>query len=556
MFVLLWGGLALYLQYDKAQSLAYASRYGENLARAFAEHITGTFRSLDQTLLGMVRDYEQAPATFDATAAAAKHAVLVGVTFQVSVIGADGYMRVSNLASSSEPVYLADREHFLVHVHHDTGRMFISQPVVGRLSGRSSVQLTRRINTPDGGFGGVMLVSLDPQYISNFYKTIDIGPHGLISVTGLDGIVRARATGDGDTEIGQDLRKADLWAQLARAPNGQYEEPSYIGGMIRLFSYRSLAEYPLIVNVGLARGDVLAAYSQRRQILIAAALAISLIFAAAARLLLHQVDLQITTEEALRRREQELTASRNEANLANRAKSEFLANMSHELRTPLNAIIGFSEFMASGALGPTGSPKYLEYARDIGSSGKHLLDMISEILDMSKIEAGQFDVVPEAVALEPVAEFCLRLVAGRAEAEQITLTNLVEKGLPKVHADERALKQILLNLLSNAVKFTRPGGRVTVSAAPDRQMMKLVVADTGVGIAPEDIQRIGEPFRQLGGALNKPHEGTGLGLAITKRLVALHGGSLFIESEPGKGTAVMVKLPLATASDRLASATG
>ena len=553
-FALLWGGLTLYLRYDKAQVLQNASRYGENLARAFAEHITGTLRSVDQTLQGMVRDYEQAPDMFDPVAAASRHAVLGGVAFQVVVIGPGGYMRVSNLGVPARPVYLGDREHFLVHVDHDTGRMFISKPIVGRLSGRRAVQLSRRINLADGSFGGVMLVSLDPQYVSNFYKTIDIGAHGVVSMTGLDGIVRARATGDGDTAIGQDLTKAGLWKALAHAPDGHYEEPSFIGQRIRLFNYRSLTEYPIVVNVGLARDDVLIGYNQRRDMLIAAALAISLLIAAATRLLLRQVDLQIKTEQALRRHEVELLASRNEADLANRAKSEFLANMSHELRTPLNAIIGFSEFMASGALGPAGSSKYLEYAKDIGKSGKYLLDMISEILDMSKIEAGQYDVALRPIAIDGVAEFCLRLVAGRAEADRVSLINQVPTDLPRVSADERALKQILLNLLSNAVKFTPPGGWVTLSAAPVGDMMRIVVCDSGIGIAPSDLPRLGEPFRQLGDGKTRLREGTGLGLAITKRLVHLHRGAFSIESAPGAGTTVSVTLPLAQATEQRVSA--
>jgi signal transduction histidine kinase len=556
ILTLLWGGLAVYLHHDKAQTIDNANRQGENLSRAFAEHITSILRSFDQTLRGMTTEYKQDADRFDAATALERHDVLRDATIQGAFIDQDGDLVSSNIATN-ESVNLKDREHFKVHVERDTGAMFISTPVIGRVSGRWSIQLTRRVNNPDGSFGGIMLISLDPEYLSKFYESIDIGRHGVIAVVGRDGLVRARATGAGVVEIGQDITKSDLFAHVARASNGRFEVDSVIDHVDRLFNYRTIADYPIVVNVGLARSDVLANYTQRRDVLIAAAAAISLLLASAAGLLMRQAGRQLETEAALRRFQEELIESRNDADAANRAKSEFLANMSHELRTPLNAIIGFSEFMASGGLGPAGSPKYLEYARDINKSGRHLLDMISEVLDMSKIEAGQYELIPEDLVLSETAEFCVRLVAGRAEAGQITLTNHVAPDLPKLRADARALRQVLLNLLSNAVKFTPAGGHVSVDAVLNGPRdIVLIVADTGVGINAEDLKHIGEPFRQVGRSLTKPQEGTGLGLAITKRLVEMHGGALTIESTPGRGTAVMVSLPAAPPVERRASAIG
>ncbi|MBV8534269.1 MAG: hypothetical protein JO128_01680 [Alphaproteobacteria bacterium] len=546
----------MYLRHDKAQTIENANRQGENLSRAFAEHITSILRSFDQTLRAMVSEYKQDADRFDAAGALERHDMLRDATIQGAFIDQDGDLVTSTL-STNENVNLADREHFKVHVARDTGEMFISTPVVGRVSGRASIQLTRRVNNPDGSFGGIMLLSLDPQYLSKFYESIDVGRNGAIAVIGLDGIVRARATGTGLMEVGQDINASLLFRSVAKAPSGRFEVTGVIDHIDRLFNYRTISGYPMIVNVGLARSDVLADYTQRRNLLIAAALTVSLVLMAAAGMLMQQAGQQMETEAALRRFQGELIESRNDADAANRAKSEFLANMSHELRTPLNAIIGFSEFMASGGLGPAGSPKYLEYARDINNSGRHLLDMISEVLDMSKIEARQYELVPEDVDLSESVEFCVRLVAGRAEAGQISLVNQVGSELPKVRADARALRQIMLNLLSNAVKFTPAGGRVTVGAvANGPNEIRLTVRDTGVGISTEDLKRIGEPFRQLGRTLTKPQEGTGLGLAITKRLVEMHGGKLDLESAPGRGTAVMVSLPAVRPDERRASAVG
>jgi signal transduction histidine kinase len=232
-----------------------------------------------------------------------------------------------------------------------------------------------------------------------------------------------------------------------------------------------------------------------------------------------------------------------EAREANQAKSAFLANMSHELRTPLNAIIGFSEIVAGELFGPTGA-RYVEYAHDIHSSGIHLLSIIGDVLDLSKIEAGQRALTESVVDLYEAAEASLRLVRGRAENGHIRLVNGVPRGLPRVNADERAVKQILLNLLSNAVKFTPKGGRVAVGAELRGDgSLAISVDDTGIGIAAENIPRALAPFSQVDSSLSRRYEGTGLGLPLVKSLIELHGGTLELESEEGKGTLAAIVFP-------------
>lgn len=230
------------------------------------------------------------------------------------------------------------------------------------------------------------------------------------------------------------------------------------------------------------------------------------------------------------------------AQSANQTKSEFLANMSHELRTPLNAIIGFSEMMQGHVFGPLGSPKYEEYASDIKTSGELLLEMINDILDMSKIEAGKVTIDSEAFDLAPVIEECLRIVGPRGAAGGLTLHNAVPD-LPRAFADQRAVKQVLLNLFSNAVKFTPEGGTVSVDAHVEGDWITVGVTDTGIGIAEEDLPRIGRPFEQIETAQGKKHKGTGLGLALSKSLVELHGGTLRIASKTGTGTRVEFSIP-------------
>ncbi|MQT12168.1 PAS domain S-box protein [Rhizobiales bacterium Sp-1] len=226
---------------------------------------------------------------------------------------------------------------------------------------------------------------------------------------------------------------------------------------------------------------------------------------------------------------------------ANRAKSEFLANISHELRTPLNAIIGFSEIMTQGMFGSLGSDKYVEYCQDIHHSGNYLLGVINDILDMSRIEAGQIDLSVEAVDLEEVVHEATRIMSPTASEKGI----LVAAGNAKIrmNVDRRAMKQILLNLLSNAVKFTPQGGRVTVRARADSDGVIVAVEDTGIGIPKKEIARLGQPFVQVENQFTKSHKGSGLGLAIARSLVTLHGGRMEIQSEVGVGTVVTVHLP-------------
>ena len=232
------------------------------------------------------------------------------------------------------------------------------------------------------------------------------------------------------------------------------------------------------------------------------------------------------------------------AEAANRSKSEFLANVSHELRTPLNAIIGFSEVMEHEMFGALGNEHYRDYARDIRLSGTHLLEVINDILDLAKVEAGKVELQEETIDVQKVIESTVRLVRERAGSRNIDVSVHVPEHLPHLWADERKVKQILINLLSNAIKFTPEGGAVTVSAGrDDSDTLRLEVADTGIGIAKESIETVLQPFGQVDSALSRSHAGTGLGLPLTKSLVELHGGRLDLDSELGKGTTVIVRFP-------------
>jgi two-component system, cell cycle sensor histidine kinase DivJ len=242
--------------------------------------------------------------------------------------------------------------------------------------------------------------------------------------------------------------------------------------------------------------------------------------------------------------EQALDQARAAAEQADAAKTRFLATMSHELRTPLNAIIGFSEMIMQEDALMLDAAHRMEYARLINESGQHLLSVVNGILEMSKMESGNFELMPEPFAPRAALLNCCNLLALRARESGIDLVTRAPDDLPVMTGDPRAFKQIVLNLVSNAVKFTERGGEVTVSANVEAAHLVIRVADTGVGIAADDLKRIGDPFFQAGKAYQRRHEGTGLGLSIVKTLVALHGGEMTVQSKVDEGTTIAVRLPL------------
>jgi signal transduction histidine kinase len=254
----------------------------------------------------------------------------------------------------------------------------------------------------------------------------------------------------------------------------------------------------------------------------------------------------LMAHELLKQQYAQVEVAKHKAEEASRLKTEFLANVSHELRTPLNSIIGFSEMIAGEQHGPIGHQKYQSYIGDIHTSGMHLLGVVNDILDLSKLEVGEFELQVENVDVVETVETALRIVGERARRAGIKVDASIAPALPPMRGDARRVRQILLNLLSNSIKFTENGGAVWVSAGSAGDGgIELSVADTGIGIAAEDLERAMAPFGQVDGKLNRKYEGTGLGLPLAKSLTELHGGSFRLESAVGRGTTVTLRFPAA-----------
>ena len=537
----LWAGVALKAEHEKAHTEQELKRNTLNLARAFEAHAVRTITSADQTLRFLQHQYERHGKQIDIRGFVRDGLIISNIFNQLGIIDEHGIYTLSDLAEH-KLIDLSDREHFRVHRDHPGDQLWVSKPVLGRATGKWSIQMTRRIDKPDGSFGGVAVISIDPFYFTSLYNDMEIGRDGIITMAGFDGIVRARRSGR-DTapaaNIGRDISESPLFDLLKTQHQGHYITTSRIDGIERIHSFRKLEGLPLAVLVGVGREEGMADYLQRReQYFLFAGLmsAVMLLFGLLAVSLLQR---QRTISDHLR-------ASQAKAESANRLKSEFLASMSHELRTPLNGIIGYAEYLQETA----GDPSSREFAGIIHKSSRHLLELVNDILDQASIEASKMQLHLAKEDLSALVRDAIDMQWAFAESKGLTLAARLQANLPTtLRCDRTRLLQVLSNLLHNALKFT-DAGHVSLRVSQADGYLCFAVEDSGPGIALDQQEVIFERFRQIDTFVTRQHAGTGLGLALSRELVAIMGGSITLRSAPGRGSTFEVRLPLHSLENR------
>ena len=504
------------LQVDSAQ------RDARSLVRLFGEHASRTIEAADHAARYLSYRYNGGGGALD-IAQELKNGLISGDIYnQFAILDEHGDVALCSLPFA--PLNLAEREHFKVHQVADSGELFISKPLLGRVSGRWSLQMTRRMNHPDGRFKGVAVVSMDPQYFTRLYRDVDVGQHGTIALAGTDGVVRVRRVGNNDA-MGQDVSASPVFQAMQAHGHGMITTESGLDGRARVYAYEKLNHYPLYASVGIDLEERLQPYyAARLQAILLASLctAIILLFCAGIIVLVGR-----------------LVESRARAVAANQAKSRFLSNMSHELRTPLNGILGFSELLQD----ELDDARQADYAASIHASGVRLFDLVQAVLELSALESGRNTLLPGPESLADMLQQALGRHRAGAAAKQLVLGCDIDPQLPAdIICDRATLLRVLDCLLSNAIAFTA-AGQVRLAVVAGAGSLLFHVSDSGSGVAPERQASIFERFSQADDTPTRARDGAGLGLAIAANLVELMGGQISLQSTPGKGSTFSFSLP-------------
>jgi signal transduction histidine kinase len=549
------------LRREHAALLQEAHDKTRGLAILLERHATDSFGLVDKILLGTGEVLSIHPDAAN-PGAPSIHALLQRQAGQTTlirtllVVAEDGMLLHDSNRPLLPALQLSDRDYVRSHRMGQTSEVFIGHPTRGRLSDLWVIGVSRRLEKPDGRFAGVVAALVEPSAFRQVYETLSMPAGTVVTLFHRDGTVLARHPGH-DASVGRPILDLPSPAAIPVGDKGLEDGD-------RILNLRASSTLPLSVLVSVSRKAVLAPWYGSLVIGAGFALMGGLLIGYLTWRLAREIgrrermlsELQ-ASEQALRksqtlltadiaarhRVEAELIAATRASDAANRAKTQFLANMSHELRTPLNAIIGFAEALEAGIFGGLTS-KQGEYVGDIRRAGLHLLSLINDILDSTKIESGKYILRERILSVQDSVAECLRQIEPLAAEKRVTLAARLPSGLPDLYADERAFKQILLNLLSNAVKFTPSGGRTELSATlTEGGGLALTVADSGIGIAPKDLERVLEPFHQVDNSHTRRYSGTGLGLPLVKSLIELHGGRLMLESRLGQGTSATVSYP-------------
>ncbi|MBV5295551.1 MAG: sensor histidine kinase [Curvibacter lanceolatus] len=542
-----WVVVVLTLDLKARDAVAAEVRQNTNLARVLQEQTVRVLASVDQATLRM-RDAavagELTPADYGRIAN--ETGLVPQILTQLSLVDAQGRFVGSNIDPTGEKtghVDLSSREHVQVHLASDKvpdasrqmslDGLFIGKPVLGKVSNKWTIQLSRKIERSDGRILGVVVASLNPAYFEQSYGEVNLGPQGGVTLLGNDRSVRARVIGGTPTGMGTTLSNNSTMARLPQNERAGWSiVTSNIDKIERVAAYHRVADYPLRVYVLTSTEGALSDWRSLRNVAVTLMSLLTLASLVGAGVFLRGL-------RQLENKNHALQISEAQAQSASRAKSEFLAAVSHELRTPLTSIRGFAELMEMRLE----QPRFKEQARMIRKAAEHLNELLTEILDLAKVEAGAMPVTPEAVALTELLQSTLDFFSVTAAQKSLDLKLQLAPSTPQtLLCDGLRLKQILNNLLSNALKFTQQGS-VTIEVDGSDDMVSFHVVDTGPGIAPELHDTIFERFRQGNDRVSYEHGGTGLGLSLSRALAGLMGGTLTVQSSPGQGARFTLSLP-------------
>ena len=519
----LWITTLLQLDKIRNDTLHNAERDAVSLSRVFKEHATRTVEGTDQAIVYLRHRYNVVGKELDIAEDLKSGLEPDDIYNLFSIIDSNGDVALSS--KPYQPMNLSDREHIKVHMDSNQVGLYISKPVLGRVSKKWSLQMTRRINNPDGSFKGVVVASMDPQYFSRLYHDIDIGKLGSISLIGTDGTIRVRHVGNDDS-MGQDITGSELFNAMQQHGSGVLRTESTLDHRQRIYAYQKLDRYPLYVSVGIDLEERLAAYrSTRAQALWISGLtsAMILLFTAALISLIGR-----------------LMASRQEALAARQAKLHFLSNISHEFRTPLNGILGYSESLMEDF---SGTPQG-QFAKAINDSGLRLLTLVDAVLELSTLKSGKTPLSMSNEKLDDIARHAIGRQREAAERKQLTISYDIAPDLPAmIRCDRSKLLQALDKLLDNAVRFTDHGSvRLKIERAAENMVFSVI--DSGRGIDSAAQKRIFEKFVQVDDSATRHNDGAGLGLTLATLLIERMNGKISLQSTVGKGSVFSFSLPL------------
>ncbi|MBF0324622.1 MAG: hypothetical protein HQL42_06060 [Alphaproteobacteria bacterium] len=539
VIAVLWGCIAWHIGRERTRVLVDAATGVSNLAQVLDAHLQRTIAGLDQTLLVLKAEYQRDPDKFSLNAAVGYAAAARGIALQISLLDARGMLKDSTTPGFA-PVNLADREHFQVHLVPNS-TLFISKPVQGRTSGKWSIQLTRRLDRPDGGLAGVLVVSLDPSYLTEIYRSIDVGPNGAVALLGRDGVIRA-AISSGKPQIGGSVADQALTEQIFDSRVGSIRAPGFLGETVRLLGYRTLTEAPMAVVVGRSIDGVLASHADTLFDDIVLGVLLTVAMGAALALLYRLVHRQELTARALASKKAELVASRERLKRYVADLERIAEVAAHDLQEPLRRVVAYTQLLAKhaeNALDAEGR----DYVAQVVAGAQRMRKLVSDLEAYVAV-----DHLPEVDALTPAGSAVTAATERLAEPLREKSAMVKVGRLPDVAADERSLTEIFTQLLDNAVRYSCPGrsAMIEVSAKDDGRVATFAVRDNGIGIEESARIRLFEIFHRLRGLDGQ--DGTGIGLATARRIVEHLGGHIWVESVPGEGSTFLFTLPMTVRS--------